>query len=96
MTTYFNNTYAMDTDDINIIKGFHTADCQPERFIRIALDEEVMLLDYKGRKEYKIRQATIFAWTSHDDVARIDYSPKDPERYFYAALAENSGVIIRL
>lgn len=95
MTAYFNKTNAMNTDNLNIIKTFYAADSQPQRFFRIALDKGIMLLDYKGQKEHVIQQADIFVWTSFNELTQLHFSPEEPAGYFYAALAENSGIGIK-
>ncbi|MBR4961742.1 MAG: hypothetical protein IKY52_12670 [Clostridia bacterium] len=95
MTTYFNNE-AMHTEDLNMIKTFYAADYEPHRFIRIALDKDGMLLDYMGEKEYKIQQVVLFVWKENEEFGRIDFKPQEKDKYFYAAMAENSGVCIKM
>lgn len=91
MRNYFNNTNAMTTDNVRIQPVFRTADSEPHRFIRIMMDENDMILDYKGRKEYRILKAQVFVWHSDKQLRVMRFSPDIPDRYFYAALADNAG-----
>ena len=60
MKNYFNNTNAMNTETTRIPAVFRTADSEPHRFIRIKMDKNAMILDYKGSHEYKILNARVF------------------------------------
>ena len=93
MRNYFNHRNAMQTTDKPKIQSvFQAADNEPERFIRIMMDENGMFLDSKGRKEYRILNARVFVWFSNTQRRVIDFALDIPNRYFYAALADNAGV----
>lgn len=95
MKKYFSTTDARDTDNANIFMFMHNADKHPDDFIRICLNEENMLLSFKGRNEYRISRAMTFFW-DHEAVMRFDFEPDDPDSWFYAAVDPKNGIAVRL
>ena len=95
MKKYFNNADARNTDNADIFMFIHNADKHCDDFIRIALDEEHMLLNYKGEQEFEIDNAMVFLRDS-EVVMRYDFYPDDDDSYFYAAIDEKNGIAFRL
>ena len=96
MDKYFKNA---DTDIIvneEISRLFRRADKRPEKFIRIALDQEKMLLSYKGGAEFEITQATFFLCNKHGEFYRYDFSRNDPSRQFHAAIDPDTFIAFSL
>jgi hypothetical protein len=96
MKNYFNNTNAMNTENTRIPAVFRTADSEPHRFIRIKMDKDAMILDYKGTREYKILNAKIFVWPSDKQLRVMHFTPEFTDHYFYAALADNAGGVFHI
>lgn len=95
MKKYFNTTDARDTDNADVFLFMNRADKHWDDFIRIALNEEHMLLNCMGRQEYEISRAMVFLW-DNEAVMRFDFEPEDPDAYFYCAADPKNGIAIRL
>ena len=96
MKNYFNNTNAMNTENTRIPAVFRTADSEPHRFIRIKMDKDAMILDYKGTHEYKILNARVFVWPSDKHLRAMKFVPNLTNHYFYAALADNARGVFHI
>jgi len=96
MRNYFNNSNAMTDENTRIPAIFRTADNEPSRFIRIKMDKDAMILDYKGFREYKILNARVFVWPSEKQFRVMKLVPNLANHYFYAALADNAGGVFNI
>ena len=93
MKKYFYNSRIMNLDDKVVLKDFITADAHPESVIRLAMDEKAMQLDYKGKKEYRILEATVVVWTGKNNAVRFEYHKEDMGDWFYAVF-KDTGIVI--
>lgn len=96
MGKYFNNTDIDFIQSEEVAKLLHRSDKRPENFIRIALSEDGMHLDYKSHAEFEIYRAILFIRDTHGNIYRYDFEQNDSERCFYAAIDPGNFVAISL
>ena len=86
MGKYFNHNDIDLIEREDVVKLLNRADKHPDRFIRIALNQNGMHLDNKSKAEFEIFQAVIFIWDANGRIFRYDFHQNDPDRSFYAAI----------
>lgn len=96
MGKYFNNTDIDFIQSEEVVKLLHRADKRPENFIRIALREDGMHLDYKSHAEFEIYRAILFIRDIRGNIYRYDFAQNDSERCFYAAIDPGNFVAMSL
>ena len=80
MGKYFNHNDIDLIEREDVVKLLNRADKHPDRFIRIALNQDGMHLDNKSKAEFEIYQAVIFIWDANGKIYRYDFRQNDPER----------------
>ena len=96
MGKYFDITDIDLIESEDLAKCFRRADKRPENFIRIALNEDGMHLNYRNTADFEIFQALIFIWDIHGNICRYDFHQNDPKHSFYAAADPNNFMAVVL
>jgi hypothetical protein len=86
MSKYFHNDDVQFIESQEIENFFKRADKKPEKYLRIALNENHMKMDFKAKSEFEFLEAIIFHYKENGQIIRYDFKKHAPVTSCYAVV----------